>query len=818
MAPSNQQSTIATPQSTINNQQSTILIVEDDQKSLYIARVLMEKEGFQVIEAKDGLEALEMASQHVPDLILMDMQLPLMDGYEATRRIKADKRLAGIPVVALTAHAMRGDREKTLEAGCSGYIPKPIDPYGFGKEVKKYLREDRKMNLLIVDDNKESLYMLETLLKTHGHQVVSARNGAEALERLRSETVDVIISDILMPVMDGFQLCRRVRGDERLKKIPFVFYTATYTDQKDEEFASHIGADRFIRKPVEPDHFLKIIDDMITDIQWGRIVPKITAPEENGEDLRLYSERLVKKLEKKMLDLEREIIERKKTEKMLRESEERYRLHFENVSDVIYAIGPELEVLSVSPSIEKFLGYKPEELVGRPFPDLDIVPPDQLDEAISLVQSVFTGGNILSATREFTAKDGRKKFGEVNGTAILEDGKVHGMVAVVRDITERRKMEEELLKMEKLESIGILAGGLAHDFNNILSIIMGNVSLAKMDLKPEEDAFEMLAEAERAAARAQDITKQLLTFARGGAPIKALASVFDIVRETSLFVLRGSKTGCDFHTPDDLWATEVDSGQISQVVQNLVLNADQAMPEGGVIRIDAENSVIASGHGLPLQPGKYVRISFQDQGIGIPEKHLIKIFDPYFSSKEKGRGLGLATAYSIIKRHGGHLTVESRLNVGTTFHIYLPALAKQPPMETVKAEGHLEAHGKILIMDDEEGLRKVAGRMLERLGYEMGFAADGAEAIALFKAARESGTPYDLVILDLTIPGGMGGKEAIGKLREIDPGVKTIVSSGYSNDPVMSNFREYGFQGVVPKPFDRQALAKTVHDVITETV
>lgn len=792
-----------------------ILIVEDDPTNFYIVHVLMEKEGCQVIEAKDGLEALEKASQHLPDLILMDMQLPLMDGYEATRRIKADKRLAGIPVVALTAHAMRGDREKTLEAGCSGYIPKPIDPYGFGKEVKKYLREDRKMNLLIVDDNKESLYMLETLLKTHGHQVVSARNGAEALERLHSEAFDVIISDILMPVMDGFKLCRRVRGDERLKKIPFIFYTATYTDQKDEELALHMGSDKFIRKPVEPDRFLKIIDDMITDVQQGRIAPKITAPEENGEDLRLYSERLVKKLEKKMLDLEREIIERKETEKLLRESEERYRLHFENVSDVIYAIGPELEVLSVSPSVEKFLGYKPEELVGRPFPDLNIVVPDQLDKAISFAQRVFTGESVLSETREFTAKDGKKKFGEVNGTAILKDGKVHGMVAVVRDVTERREMEEELQKMEKLESIGILAGGLAHDFNNILSIIMGNVSLAKMGPKPEEDAFEMLAEAERAAARAQDITKQLLTFAKGGAPIKALASILDIIKETAVFVLRGSKTGCDFHAPDDLWATEVDSGQISQVVQNLVINADQAMPEGGVIRIDAENTTIASGHGLPLQPGKYVKISFQDQGIGIPEKHLIKIFDPYFSSKEKGRGLGLATAYSIIKRHGGHLTVESRLNVGTTFHMVLPALAEQPLGPVVKDDGPFEGRGKILIMDDEESLRKVAGRVLERLGYEVGVAGDGVEAIALFRTALESEKPYDLVILDLTIPGGMGGKECIGKLREIDPGVKAIVSSGYSNDPVMSNFREYGFQGVVPKPFDRQTLGKTVYDVIT---
>jgi CheY-like chemotaxis protein len=383
---------------------------------------------------------------------------------------------------------------------------------------------------------------------------------------------------------------------------------------------------------------------------------------------------------------------------------------------------------------------------------------------------------------------------------------------LLSDITERKKMEEELLRAQKLESVGLLAGGIAHDFNNILTTILGNVSLARMQVNPEDELFDLLREAETASTRAQTLTKQLLTFAKGGAPVKEIVQIKDVIKDSSLFVLRGSKSGCEFSIAEDLWPIDVDVGQISQVIDNIVINANQAMPKGGIIQVAAENLIIEDRHGLPVKPGRYIRISITDQGVGIAEKHLLNIFDPYFTTKQEGSGLGLATTYSIVKKHDGHITVESRLGVGTTFHIYLPASDKAVPE---KAETRpIKGQGRILVMDDEAPLRKMVGRMLKNLGYESEFAKDGAEAIRMYKEAQESEKPYDVVILDLTIPGGMGGKEAINKLLEIDPEVKAIVSSGYSDDPVLANFQEYGFKGTMPKPFESLSLGKVLFEVL----
>jgi signal transduction histidine kinase/CheY-like chemotaxis protein len=382
-----------------------------------------------------------------------------------------------------------------------------------------------------------------------------------------------------------------------------------------------------------------------------------------------------------------------------------------------------------------------------------------------------------------------------------------------QEITERKRMEDELIKAQKLESVGILAGGIAHDFNNILTSVSGNISLAKMRIKPGDKIFDLLSAAEAASMRAQGLTRQLLTFAKGGAPVKEIASLQNLIKESSLYVLTGSKSRCEFQIAEDLWPVEVDVGQINQVIRNVVLNANQAMPDGGIIRVTGENHVLDEKQDLPVKPGRYIRISIKDQGVGIAEKHLSKIFDPFFSTKPTGRGLGLATAYSIIKKHNGHIAVNSLPEAGATFHIYLPASDKELP---VKEEPVLlTGSGRILIMDDDKLLKEMAGDMLEMLGYESGFADDGDEAIEMYKKAMGSEKPYDAVILDLTIPGGMGGKETIKKLLEIDPEIKAVVFSGYSDDPVMSNYRKYGFKGMMPKPFDAYALGKALSDVLS---
>jgi PAS domain S-box-containing protein len=392
------------------------------------------------------------------------------------------------------------------------------------------------------------------------------------------------------------------------------------------------------------------------------------------------------------------------------------------------------------------------------------------------------------------------------------DGRTVKTYGVNQDITERKRMEEDLIRTEKLESIGILAGGIAHDFNNILTAILGNVYLARMQVKPEDEIFDLLNEAEMASRRAETLTKQLLTFAKGGVPVKETASIEDIIKEASLHGLRGSKSSCEIFMAEDLWPAEVDIGQISQVINNIVINANQAMPSGGIIRIEADNQMLDDKQDFPIEQGRYIRISIADQGVGIAEKHLLDVFDPYFTTKREGSGLGLATTYSIIKKHGGHITVESQLGVGTTFHIYLPASDKAMPEKG--EERMINGKGRILVMDDQPSLRKIVGRMLENLGYESEVAEDGAEAIRKVEEAQKTEKPFDAVILDLTVPGGMGGKEVIKKILDMDPELKAIVSSGYSDDPVLSNFQEYGFRGVIPKPFESQSLGKVLHEVL----
>ncbi len=371
------------------------------------------------------------------------------------------------------------------------------------------------------------------------------------------------------------------------------------------------------------------------------------------------------------------------------------------------------------------------------------------------------------------------------------------------------------MKADKLESVGILAGGIAHDFNNILTSILGNICLAKMQVKHEDDIFDLLSAAEKASMRAQGLTRQLLTFAKGGAPIKETASLQKLIKESSLFMLQGSKSVCELQIAEDLWPVDADVGQISQVISNIVINANQAMPEGGIIRIAAENLMPEKIDEVPINKGKYIRISIKDQGVGIAEKHIAKIFDPYFTTKQAGSGLGLATAYSIIKKHNGHIFVVSLPGTGTTFDIYLPVSDNR--IQVKEEAVLLKGRGKILVMDDDEHLKKIAKKMLDMLGYESELARDGDEAIEMYKKAMESGKPYDTVFLDLTVSGGMGGAEAVKILLKMDPEVKAIVCSGYSGGEVVSNFREYGFKGMMPKPFGLHALGKVLNDVLKMT-
>lgn len=441
-------------------------------------------------------------------------------------------------------------------------------------------------------------------------------------------------------------------------------------------------------------------------------------------------------------------------------------------------------------------GLEVVRAVRRRDADLPVlVVSGQIGEAMA-VATMRTGAN------DYIMKDSLARLGPAIRRE-MEDVKVR---------RERRqvaaRLEREIQRAQRLESLGLLAGGIAHDFNNILTGVLGNISLCRTLVAPSDPIHERLLEAEKALLRARDLTAQLLTFARGGMPVKKPSDLRDLILESATFVLRGSRSKCEFDLPDDLWPVEVDPGQISRVIENLVLNADQAMPEGGVITIRAQNL---------LDPGgslRRVQVSVTDHGVGIPEEHLEHLFDPYFTTKKGGRGLGLATCYSILRHHGGSISVESRVGHGSTFSLVLPATTATPPRTRDSGDGIPRGHGRVLVLDDEPLVRSVATQILGHLGYEAVAVADGREAVAHYRQARESGRPFDLVVLDLTVPGGVGGVETLDLLRRLDPEVRAVVSSGYSSDPIMADYPKHGFRGVVAKPYTVGEMGRMLREVL----
>jgi PAS domain S-box-containing protein len=496
----------------------------------------------------------------------------------------------------------------------------------------------------------------------------------------------------------------------------------------------------------------------------------------------------------------------------LRESELRYRTLFENAIGGIYRSSPDGRFIDVNPALARMLGFASvRELLdfdagreGRPF----YVQPDRRQQ---FVAQLMNDDHVTNFESEVRRRDGSTIWISEN-VRIMRDAQGRDLYheGFVSDITAHRRLDEEMQRASKLEAVGILAGGIAHDFNNILTAVLGNITLAEMDAGAEAQGARLLREAKRATLRARDLTQQLLTFAKGGEPVRAAVNLPDLLRETADFALHGAKVRAEYHVAPGLWPANADKGQLGQVVQNLVINSVQAMPEGGTLRIGAENASLGPPTGsMPLPAGRYVHLTVADSGIGIAADHLVKIFDPYFTTKQQGSGLGLATVYSIVKKHQGHIEVESQLGRGTTFHLWLPAAAEPaaPPAEN-PARSRLPA--RVLFMDDEEAIRSMARLFMGRLGVECELAADGAEAVRQYEQAHRSARPFTAVLMDLTVPGGMGGCEALENLRRIDPSVRAIVSSGYSQDPVMASYRRHGFEDILPKPYDLDQLRQVL--------
>jgi PAS domain S-box-containing protein len=535
------------------------------------------------------------------------------------------------------------------------------------------------------------------------------------------------------------------------------------------------------------------------------------------------SEMVVDK-QKLFVAMVRDVTERRRFEQEIAADKESLAVTLRSIEDGVITTDVQGKIIMINNAGETLTGWTSKEAIGRSLKsvynitiDLQAQARAQKTGSRSEAQSILLS---MPENATLRSRQGREHIIEQVASPIRDSkNEVAGVVLVFRDITERQRNEAERRKAETLEQLGLLAGGIAHDFNNLLTAIIGNISLASLLLPPNDEMGGRLNDAKNASMRARDLAQQLLTFARGGAPIKKTASIGKLIQDTVSFSLRGSHSRSEFLFGADLWPAEIDPGQISQVIANLVVNADQAMPNGGTLRASCDNFSYdenTSAAVPDLLPGDYIRIAIRDEGVGISEECMKRIFDPYFTTKAKGNGLGLATTYSIVKNHNGLITVDSKVHVGSTFTIYLPALRhQQVPVEPPRQLNEVIAGtGRILIVDDEEAIRALVEFTLERLGYKVSQAESALEGVELYRQKLEAGERFDAVILDLTLPGGMGGKEALKKLIEIDPTVNAIVSSGYAMDATMSRYQDFGFRGVIAKPYEAAELGRIVHDVL----
>ena len=624
------------------------------------------------------------------------------------------------------------------------------------------------IRLLLIEDNPGDARLIEEMLKESSRLVFSvARCGriSEALAAIDKNTVDVILLDLALPDSSGLETFIRLKA--RVHGVPILLLTGL-SDENLAVDAVRAGAQDYLVK--------------------GQIDNNI---------------------------LSRAIsyaIERKRAEQRLAMEKERLAVTLAAIGDAVVAVDTDSSIISLNQVAADLSGWDADEALGKKCRDVLILVDGKTDQRCEcpVKRSLDTGTVVfLPSDTVLITRGGARK--SVEGSAAIvrgEDNTVVGVVMVFRDVGDKRRVEQEMIKVQKLEALGVMAGGIAHDFNNILTAILNNISYAKVEIKGCPAAIEILTDAERATAKAKDLTHQLITFSKGGVPIKEVVALPDIIAEQLKFTLRGAKAVYELQAADGLWPVEVDVSQFNQMINNVVINAIQSMPDGGVVKIKLENVVADNTNANLTAGGRYVNVIVQDQGVGIPAKYLDRVFDPYFSTKQDGSGLGLAVTYSIVKRHCGAISVESELGVGTVVSIYLLASDKAPASKPqASLESLSKGSGRVLLMDDEQMILNVITKLIKKLGYDVESAKTGEEAIEIYKKSKQENKPISVIIMDLTIPGGMGGKEAIKELVKIDPNVKVIVSSGYSDDPIMAEFAMYGFKGVLAKPYDLSSLS-----------
>ncbi|MCF8130293.1 MAG: PAS domain S-box protein [Deltaproteobacteria bacterium] len=525
-------------------------------------------------------------------------------------------------------------------------------------------------------------------------------------------------------------------------------------------------------------------------------------------------EEKTEKLSNMNKELHHEITERKEIEMALRVSERRFRDLAEMLPEAVFEADIDMNLTFVNEYAFSLFGYSKQDFENG-LNGFDMLVPEERKLALDNITKRFRGEESAASEYRGLKKDGTTFPMLLHSSPIIHSGAVKGVRGIIVDISKLKRMESQLQQAQKVEAIGTLTGGIAHDYNNLMAIVIGNLSMAMEEAEPGSFLWDFLNEASRASSKVRDLTHELMSLSRGGAPVKEVGSLESLLKSATDVIPVENGISIKESISQDLKLVQYDQNQMGAVFRNVVTNAYEAMPNGGTIRIKAENLRIEdmkqNSH-LPIEPGDYIHISIQDQGKGIPKEFLDKIFDPYFSTKargvKKGMGLGLTTAHAIVSQHRGHIAIDTSFGAGTTVNIYLPAVSRQAESETKTPlqEDFTSSKKRVLVMDDEDRLRNLAEKMLERLGYAVETVKDGVEAIEAYKRQKDSGEAYDAVILDLTIKGGMGGEQTIRELLKIDPGIKAIVSSGYFNDPVMADFRKYGFKGAMSKPYKKKSL------------
>jgi PAS domain S-box-containing protein len=920
-----------------------ILVVDHNPANLTLVRGTLASEGYEVRTATDAEAALAVLEVFRPVVIVVEVQLRGMDGLELTRRLRADPRTRDVAILALTL-STRGYEERVLAAGCDGCIPKPIDTRRLTSQVAELLartsagpQKPRKpWRVLIVDDNPTNRQRLRVMIEAEGHQTIEAADGLEGLEKMQSTDVDAVISDVLMPRMDGYRFSYEVRRSEKLREIPIVIYSATHAPPAEAGLTSNVGVDRFVPSPAPAGAILEALSDAVVSRRSLRRLPGV----EELDRLKEYSERLVLELEKKNLELEgatdllsnandalrksekryrdlvdqapigvfqstpegqflelnialatllgydtvREVLQlpaietyvdpadrtrmieilnrsgrvsglelrlkhrdgrpiwvrvdgravrdasgeveryelfvtdiggQHRSADALGASEARYRALMEHAHDAIFVNNEYGIVQEVNRAAEALVGATREELVGQSF--LETLPVEDRERVLANFRKTLEHGRTLELLQiRIQRRDGTTIPAEVSASVVEFGGKPF-VVGLLRDVSERNAMAEQLRVAQKMDAIGQLAGGVAHDFNNLLTAILGYSQLLAPELRGNPEHFAAIDEIRKAGERAAGLTRQLLAFSRKQVLETRVLDLNEIVQriEEMLTRLIGEDIQVRMKLDPALGPVRADAGQIEQVIMNLAVNARDAMPRGGQISVETANVDLAESYTqthLPVQPGPYVMLAISDNGVGMDAATRERIFEPFYTTKEKGQGtgLGLSTVYGIVKQSTGYIWVYSEPGRGTSFKVYLPRVQLSAESLTTPESALVPAVGDetILLVEDDDSVRALARRTLEARGYRVLDAADGGAAVEIALAET-----IDLLVTDMVLP-GMGGSAIAARIHEMQPRAKVLFTSGYTDDVIIRGGLLEPGAAFLEKPFTPSILARRVREVL----